>query len=707
MMLTKEQKQIIESTDQHILVVANAGCGKTSTLIEKVKHLIEVEKVDPTRILLTSFSKVANEEILEKLTKRLGVEVAENIYLGTMHSMCYRIILECGSYLGIETLDMVNESYLALTAFNLALESGQDFSLSELQDEVYTFRKNLISKPDAQEAQRGEVRLLFEQAQDKIEKSGKLLFDDLLLKTVYLLEHFPEIREKCQNKFDYLIIDEGQDTSYTQWQIVSLFLREDTKTCVVGDVKQNIYAFRGASYEYMDDFRKSVNSTVLPLSETFRFGQPFADLSNKLVRQLEISDIYKQETKTNVTCSSSPSFKTGASLAQVDYIVKDIEQQLAEGKNLGDINIIYRYNSEAIPFIKPLIKKGIPFKVKAADFFDRPELKFLVNAYNLATKNFTISDCALLFDQYPNYVGHETLSSLYRDYKKIGGKENSIISFLEFTTKDKRHGIGKAKLEALEEITNRFKAAKHYLDKQNGKVSLQKLADCLEIKETKFFKSSSKDEDTDNAAKEYNSYINLFQDLFQDSGKQKLDEWYTEALLNGSKTAKDVKNAIQLKTIHGSKGQSLPTVYLLLNKIASPVFCKTDEDLLNEMFVLYVALTRAESKLEIFIQDSRKFPFGYLLPAELEQLSGAAAGSQDNPVFFKLKTNYLADEYSFPNKLKKEVQLARNTDNAVQIVLNSRMAWVPLRCIAYSGEYYFINDWILKKNNLQSWIEVN
>lgn len=705
MNFTEEQRQIIQSEDRHILVVANAGCGKTSTLIEKVRFLVNKSNVDPKKILLTSFSKVANEEILEKLVRNLGSEVAENIFLGTVHSMCYKIILECKDYLGIESLDMVNENYLAVLAFNLALETGQDFSLTELQEQTYVFRKNLISKPSCWESQKGEVRLLLEEAQSRMEKAGKYLFDDLLLKTVYLLETYPEIRKKCQDKFDYLIIDEGQDTSYTQWRIIELFLKETSRTCIVGDVKQNIYAFRGASYEYMNDFRKLVNSSIFPLSETFRFGKPFAELSNSLVKQLPIDSIYKQETKTNVLCSSKPVFKTGMPLAQVSYIITEIEKQIAQGVNPGTLNIIYRYNSEAVPFIKPLIQKGIPFKVKAADFFDKPELKFLVNCYNLLTKKFTISDCALLFDQYPNYVGHETLSSLYREFSK-STKKKDITSFLDFSIRDKRHGIGSVKLKALQEIKDRFDKASSYLsEKAQGKVSLSKLADILEIKETKFFKSSSKDADTDSASREYNSYINLFQDLYQDSNKHNLDEWYTEVLLNGSKTAKDAKNAVQLKTIHGSKGQSLPSVFLLLNKIASPIFCKTDDDLLNEMFVLYVALTRAESSLEVFLQDKNKFPFSYLLPEEMETVTGGVDLSGESSVLLKLKANYLTSKRSFSNKLKPEVSLVRNTENAVQLRAGAKLAWIPVKCLAYGENTYFINDWILNKNSLYEWLD--
>lgn len=700
--LTPEQKQIIESRDQHILVVANAGCGKTFTLIEKIRHLIEEQNVQPNKILLTSFSKVANEELLEKLTDNFGSSIADEIFLGTLHSVCYKIIYECKDRLSLKSIDMVDENYLAITAFNLALEIGMDVSLKDVQDESYLYRKNLISKKESVSPQSSNMRTLFDDAQARVEANGKLLFDDLLLKVIYLLETFPDLRESCQNKFDHIIIDEAQDTSYAQWKIIELFLKPATHTCIVGDVKQNIYAFRGASYIYMNDFRSTVNSKVYSLSETFRFGQMFADLSNKVIDELTIDDIYKEKTKTNVACQNQPTFKIGLPLAQVAFIVDDIKAKIANGTAASSISIIYRYNSEAIPFIKPLIRSGIPFKVKAADFYDRAELKLVMRTYNLLNKSFTISDCALLFDQYPNYVGHETLSMLYRNYVAANtGVKSDPVAFLDYSINSHQRGIGSAKTDALKHMRDCLSKTKTYLESNKETfIKLHKIGELMDISSTKFIKGA-KEDDTDDKVKECKGFLDVFQDLYDDSKDPDLSAWYNNALLNNSKTGSGSgKDVIQLKTVHGSKGQSLPIVYLLLNKIASPMFCKTDDDLLNELFVLYVSLTRAESEMQIFIQDKTKFPFQFLLPDTIEELEFSPV---DDSILKQLKLNYLAQGYRFQNVLKPEAVIIRSTANAVQFKVGNDTFWTPLKCSAWHNGNLLIDDWVCSKNNLRKY----
>ena len=368
MLYTEEQKKIITSSDKHLVVVANAGTGKTTTIIEKIKYLLDNKLTDASNIMLTSFSRVAASELYEKAVKSVGLFAANSMQIGTIHSVCYKIIMENLKILNIKNIDIKSESYLIAVVYN---RHNDIYSTKkEIAKDVAKYRKYLFDKEYPKEV--GDDRFnAIHDCQQILEAEGKFLYDDLLLKTIELFTKHPEIRREWQNKFEWIITDESQDNSKPQWEIIELLINDKTNTVVIGDAKQNIYQFRGCSYLFLEDYRKKMKAKVLPLTQTFRFGQSFADLSNKVIDNLELDETYKKHTITKVERNNKPEFKRLQSLEQPNDVVERVKEFIEAGYSYKDMNVVYRYNKEAIPFMKAFIKNKIPFSVKSGDVFER------------------------------------------------------------------------------------------------------------------------------------------------------------------------------------------------------------------------------------------------------------------------------------------------------------------------------------------------
>lgn len=695
MIYTQEQQNIIRSKDKHVVVIANAGTGKTTTIIEKIKYLIEHENVKPYTIMLTSFSRVAASELYEKAVKSVGQVKADQLHIGTIHSICYKILIENIKLLNISKIDITFEAYLTAIVFNK--HTNLFVSKKDATEAVSAFRKYLL---DGKYPNRiGDDKFnAVKEAQELVESWGKFLFDDLLIKAVYLLEKYPEIRNKWQNTFDYIFCDEVQDTNEIQWKIISILSSDHTNTVVIGDAKQSLYGFRGCSYLFLEEYRKKVNASVCTLTETFRFGQPFADVSNKIIDSLDIDEVYKKHTVTKIDRTTKPEFKQLSADDQVNDVVERIKQNLLEGYSYKDLNVVYRYNKESIPFMKAFIKNKIPFVVKTGDVFERIELKFVINALMLL-KSFNISDCITFFSMYSDFVGDKTLTSIYE-------KINNPTDILDFLTKIEKTEIAKVgpqKRKSLNKMKDRFEELQKIV-KNN---SIPEVADVMDMGMTKFMLKELEAANQGNPSEDRKEFLHFFQECFQDSQQESIIDWYNDILLNGHKVQEKEKNDVYLKTIHGCKGQTLPIVYFIANKIAYADYTKTPEDFESEKFCLYVAITRAEKQLCIYVNNPVSFAFPFIFPDEWIKQIEILKENNVNPFEQKVeeKISKVESVKASDKKIKSRFTIKHSTEKAICFSDNSKQFWVPIMYITKKDDDYYICDWIVKKNNYSDYVE--
>jgi superfamily I DNA/RNA helicase len=1005
--LTLEQKSIVESEDQHILVVANAGTGKTATITKKIHYLLEKNSL-PQKMLVSSFSKVAAQELYEKIVKEIGQAKADMMFIGTLHALCYKIVLENLDLLGMKSLTIVGESFITAIAFNRHANIFD--KKKEAASYTAMYRKYLTDRIYPKGIDDNKFNAIVE-AQEIIESQGKYVFDDLILKTIYLFEKHSEIKRSWQDKFDNLMLDEClpyytpihladgsykfvgdivenkesievlsynennqqqekckitgwsrtpnkkqlvkircyirngvsinnfvvctvdhkiftytrgwveagsikigdilqietsahkdsrykitdkgkkhlqtlmnidgkakrnsiignksfkwigkerslkktrqgngrgptvhqkflydelsthinscwqmegivripkdlrkkynasccykidvfnessklcievdgdshkyrreadlkkdtvltelgykvlryenkdifhkidtiveeisknviskdciiqapvvsvdfsstkenyvyditvdkchnfyangvlvhncQDNSPLQWKFIKLLRNEKTKTIIVGDAKQNIYAFRGCSFTYMDTWRKEVNAKVFTLTETFRFGKPFAELSNKVIDNLEIDDIYKSKTVTNVKCDNEPVFKCLGIESQTKDVVEQLTSFLDSGFSYKDLSVVYRYNKESIPFIKTFLKLRIPFEIKSGDVFERAELKFIILCMRLV-KHFNISDCIDFFSLYSDFVGDKTLTSIYKEV----GETKNIYDFTDQASKTDIRGVGGVKKKSLEAMSTRFINLKSYIIRSNPNLNFTDIANIMDMSETKFMLKDREAEENGQPPEDRMEFLSFFYENYKGSDKKDIAEWYDDCLINGHKLKESEKNKIQLKTIHGCKGQSLPIVFLIANRICDTRFIHEPEDVENEKFVLYVSLTRAEKHMYIYIDNIVGFKFNFILPESMIQTNDSIDG--EDSLTLKLKENYSKNKRSYRNCLKASCVVTRSTDKAIMFSFNGKSFWTPTSTVGYNEGRYFILDWILKKNQFMNYVE--
>jgi DNA helicase-2/ATP-dependent DNA helicase PcrA len=692
--LTLEQKSIVESEDQHILVVANAGTGKTATITKKIHHLLDKNNL-PQKMLVSSFSKVAAQELYEKIVKEIGQAKADLMFIGTIHALCHRIVIENLDKLGIKSMNIVGESFLTAIAFN----RHADIFDKKKEASKYTsmYRKYLTDAVYPKEADDNKFNAIVE-AQEIMESLGKFVFDDLILKSIKLFETYTEVRELWQDKYDYIYSDESQDLNLIQWKLIKLLCNEKTKTITVGDAKQNVYSFRGCSFTYMDTWRKEVNAKVFPLTETFRFGKPFAELSNKVIDNLTIDDIYKNKTVTNVKCDNEPVFKCLGIESQTKDVVERLTAFLDSGFSYKDISVVYRYNKESLSFVKAFLKLKIPFEIKSGDVFERSEIKFIVLCMRLVN-HFNISDCIDFFSLYSDFVGDKTLTAIYKEI----GQVKDIYEFTDRSSKTDIRGVGGVKKKSLTDMKNRFDALRDYLVRSKNETPFSDIASLMNMEETKFMIKDRENEQNGQPPEDRMEFLSFFYENYKASDKKNILEWYEDCLVNRHSVQGSEKNKVQLKTIHGCKGQSLPIVFLIANRICDTRFITEPEDIQNELFVMYVAVTRAEKHMYIYIDNIVGFKFNFILPESMLQTNDSIG--EEYSLTAKLKENYSKNKRSYRNCLKAECAITRSTDKAIMFSFNGKSFWTPTSTVGYNEGRYFILDWILKKNQFMNYVE--
>lgn len=694
MKLTKEQSKIIDSTDQHVACLANAGTGKSTVVVERVATIIEKNVFDPKAILVSSFSKMANKELRDKFRNRLGFGISGQINVRTLHSLCYHILLEHRSVLGYKDINIISiyqyAGYIRSVCFRLGIQKEMK-ECNALANEIENLKRS------------GKLRELSQEDQEIYHETEQMMFDkdemtytDVLVKTHKLFIDHALIKQKVRDRYSYVVIDESQDTSLLQWNIIEHLIGSNTHTMIVGDVKQNIYSWRGASYEYMDSFIKRHNSTILPLTETFRFGKHIADASNILIDNMSISEEYREHTRTNVEINHKPEYFVCDTDAAVMSICDDIENKIKQGYKYSDLHILYRLNKDSLKFQKELTKRKIPFYVQKGSFLDRQEIKFLINCIELLYR-FDLNDIVAISAQFPNYVGLKTLETVHRTY---GG--DTTLDFLRTCVKERIQGLGYKRRKALEDLYDNFSKLSNYIE-TTQEFSFRDVANIMCIENTKFMFPGVTTTGADNIEERF-EFISVLSSIYRESEIENVREFINFLKLDYQSSEEvSEKNAVNLKTVHGSKGQSLPIVYLYAYNIAAFYRMNTPEDILNELFLFYVAITRTQTKLNVYLSNPNTFQFGYVfdkmyqaLSSEQEKMGKDNLFDESEIMLFENNYSFKPDEYLFLRDFKP----VRKSEKAVLFINGSENIWISLQYLGYRKERFYVPQWMARRNNL-------
>ncbi len=624
--LNSSQRQAVEQTEGPVMIVAGAGSGKTRVITYRVAHLIR-KGVDPFNILVLTFTNKAAKEMRNRIIKVVGDE-AKNIWMGTFHSVFAKILRVEASKIGYPnnfTIYDTDDSKSLIRA--ILKEMSLDDKLYNpnfVYGRISMSKNNLISVAEYQQNEqiqaddfstgRAYLGKIYETYTSRCFKAGAMDFDDLLFKTNVLLKEHPEALNKYQHKFKYLMVDEYQDTNFSQYLIVKKLAAINENLCVVGDDAQSIYGFRGANIQNILNFQKDYPDVqVFKLEQNYRSTQNIVNVANSIIannkNQLEKNVFSENEEgdKIKVTRAFSDN-EEGKTVSE--SIMQD---QANKGLQWNDFAILYRTNAQSRSIEEGLRKLNVPYKIYGGlSFYQRKEIKDLI-AYFRLTFNPNDEEALKRVINYPvRGIGKTTIDKIILAADQQDKKLFEIISnssnHLDARAANAVNNFAVAiqSFAVVAKNSNAYDTALH-IAQQSGL-----LKDLYDDKSVEGLNRYENIQELLNGIKEFSER--------EDIEEKGLDIFMQDVALltNDDKDKGDENNTVSLMTIHSSKGLEFPHVYIVgleENLFPSQMALNSRSDLEEERRLFYVAITRAEKKLSLFYATSR-FRFGTLINCE-------------------------------------------------------------------------------------------
>jgi len=706
MSFTKEQFEIINNKDQHLVCIASAGTGKSTTIVEKVVRIIKSKELKPDRIMMTSFSRNANSELIYKLKGHLSSEVVDSMSISTIHALAYKICLEGISYLPVDKIKIKSVNYLAGFYFNISNSMGRELTKSEAKKDVNLFLSELMDKePKIFDY---DTRNMLSMAMDDFHEKGFICYDELLIYARDILEQNKfNLKDKYSSLFDLICIDEFQDTNKIQIDIASHLVSENTRTVVVGDIKQMIYGFRGANISNSEDWIKTYNPTILYLSETFRFGQKVADLSNTIIDRMDISETFKIKTQTNVSLDKDIVYEVSK---EVKDVCDEIENNISKGFELGDVNVLARTNNELLEFDKELKIRNIPCHLAKGGLLERKEIKFLIAFLDVIDNSHEIDLDSLLFitKEFNNMINEKSIIAVYHSLEK---EDRNIEKLLEKGIFKDVKGIGKTRREGFKKLKDKIDSLfQMFSDTKDDYNSIfQKIASAVNIEEARFMDMEIETEEGIPLYIERLQYIEYLDELFRKfflNNEKGLNESLKDYILRFLEVLKvdymadngneGEINKVRLRTIHNTKGCSLPIVHFILDKVY--MFSRTPKEVLEETFLLYVACTRPSNTLYMYKNTDKQAYYDFLFPLEkLQEIKP----KEKKELFSEKDIKLLTINFNKgSNVWLKEWQPIATTEKAILFRTHkSTDQWIPKSQLAYDqiNKDFHVPSWLHKK----------
>lgn len=638
--LNQEQKEAVLHTEGPSMVIAGAGSGKTRVLTYRIVHLM-TKGVDPFNILALTFTNKAAREMKERIGKMVGEAESKNLWMGTFHSVFARILrseadkLHYPSNFTIyDTADskslikaIIKDLNLDDSAYKPALVMHRISSAKNNLLSAAAYNKDVnIQAEDRQMAKSkiGEIYRLYEK---RCFKAGAMDFDDLLFKTNVLLRDFPDVLYKYQHRFKYILVDEYQDTNFSQYLIVKKLAALNENVCVVGDDAQSIYSFRGANIQNILNFQKDYPDTqVFKLEQNYRSTKNIVNAANGIIDQNKdqikktvwTSNDAGQKIKVNRTLTDNEEGKLVA-----NGIIETKHQQQASNQ---DFAILYRTNAQSRAMEEALRRKDIPYIIYGGtSFYQRKEIKDLL-AYCRLTVNSKDDEAFRRIINYPKRGIGKT--SLDRITFAANEQEKSIWEIIstEELNKVNVSSAVKNKFGEFVQMMNHFVA----LSKQmNAHDTMEQIA-----KTTGILRDLFQDKTPEGVARYDNiqELLNGVREFVEsvkneNEGKDTPDQSSDSlgvflqniALLTDADTQdKSDNNKVSLMTIHAAKGLEFPYVFVVgleENLFPSQMALSSRADLEEERRLFYVALTRAEKEVRLSYAASR-YRWGNLIYCE-------------------------------------------------------------------------------------------
>ncbi|MBE6904368.1 MAG: ATP-dependent DNA helicase PcrA [Ruminococcaceae bacterium] len=633
--LNEEQRRAVFCTDGALLILAGAGSGKTTVIVNKIAYLIKygnaymsdyipefvtpelleqlknnegsaeifsVNPINPYNVLAITFTNKAAKELKERLEKLLG-EKGQDIWAATFHSACVRILRREIDALGydrsftiydaddtvkllkdiIKSLN-IDESIVTPKACYNVISKAKNSSMS-----AEAFKNNFQSNPRLKR-----VADIYEVYQKRLKEANALDFDDIIMKTVELLKDFPEVKKKYNRMFRYILVDEYQDTNNLQYRLVSLLAGDNLNVCVVGDDDQSIYKFRGATIENILSFEKQFkDAEVIRLEQNYRSTQPILDAANEVIKNNEGrkgKNLWTaKEGGENITvhCAENQN-------EEGYFIARTVKELVREGRSLNDFAVLYRTNAQNRAISDALTYAGIPNRVIGGTrFYDRKEIKDVIAYLSIISNPKDDLRLLRIINEPSRKIGATTLDALRQAADEYG------ISLYE-TLKESRQ------IPSLLKASTRLYAFYEIIEELielSKELSLYELYNEM-LERTGYLRYLEQEAQKENSTDRLDNIEELkssIRDYMENSENPTLFSFLEEiSLVSDIDNLDSDANAVTLMTLHSAKGLEYPVVFIAgmeENLFPSAMSMESVEDLEEERRLCYVGITRAKQKL--------------------------------------------------------------------------------------------------------------
>ena len=646
--LNERQKEAVLATEGPVLVLAGAGSGKTTVLVNRIAYMISEKHIRPWNILAITFTNKAAREMKDRIERLLG-DTAKDMWIGTFHSVCVRILRSCIDLLGysrdfviydtadtktvmkecLRELDIDEKSFPVRNVLSIISNAKNDLMDAATFENVYKsdYRMSIIAK-------------IYYRYQTKLRKNNAVDFDDIILNTVKILSENPDVLSKYQDKFQYILVDEYQDTNNSQYLLINLLAQANRNLCVVGDDDQSIYKFRGANIGNILNFEDDYSDVQkITLDQNYRSTQNILDAANSVISN------NKGRMGKSLWTSNGDGNKvfvyTGTNeYDEARYIARQIKKHFDEQGSFSDCAILYRTNAQSRVIEEMLMRESVPYKVLSGlRFYDRKEIKDIIAYLRVVYNPNDDVSLARIINEPKRKIGNATLekarniarekeTSLYDvishadDYPEFKTAIKKLLSFSEII-----QSLIKLKdTVTIEDLTGRILNDTGYMpalvmeDTTESKTRIENLGEFISVI-TEF----EKNEETGNTLGEFLENISLVSDI----------DGYDEN-----------EDSAVLMTILSAKGLEFPIVFL--SGLEEGLFpgmrsMESDDDIEEERRLCYVAITRAKEQLYITKTISRTI-HGKTMPTTASRF------------FREIPVEYLEDKTTLQPKVAKVMQ---------------------------------------------------
>ncbi len=631
--LNEPQQEAVTYINGPLMIVAGAGSGKTKVLTTRIAHLM-ANGVDAFNILALTFTNKAAAEMKERIEKILGNNEARNLYIGTFHSVFARILRAEANKIGYPNnftiYDTDDSRSVIKTVINELNLDDKHYKPNVVHNRISSAKNALMGpgeyatdyyiQQEDMRANRPAIAQIYQHYTARCFKNGAMDFDDLLLKMYELLKTNNEALSKYQRKFQYILIDEYQDTNPVQYEITKLLGAMHENVCVVGDDAQSIYSFRGATIENILQFQKDYDDVkVIKLEQNYRSSQSILEVANQVIKNNK-GQIPKNLWTENEIGEKIKLVRTMTDNEEGKFVADTIqEQKLRNHYYNKEFAILYRTNAQSRSFEEALRRMGIVYKIYGGiSFYQRKEIKDFL-AYLRVIVNTNDEEALKRIINYPaRGIGKTTIEKMV-----IFANEQNI-SMYEVAERAAYFGFKAGTLEAIQNFVTMVKYFQSMLEKNNAyDVSIQV------GKHTNMVKELFNDKTTEGLAKYENiqELLNSIKEWTESPdtedgeviGTKSLGSYLQQiTLLTDADNDKEDADSVKLMTIHAAKGLEFSCVFVAgVEETLFPnaMAINTREELEEERRLFYVAVTRAKQKLWLTYANAR-YRFGQLVQNE-------------------------------------------------------------------------------------------